>query len=122
MAVIGCPARRNHTEELGHVAAADLFGHEIAKLAIPARRQQRLVGKPDRARAGSGCRSVRLRRDYRDGQQVLRPRVLDLVRLAGRQVDGRARFELLLLAVDEHRPTAGCGVDDLLDALELPGE
>ena len=122
MAVIGCPARRNHTEELSHVAAADLFGHEIAKLAIPARRQQRLVGKPDRSRTGSGGRPVRLWRDCRDGQQILRPWVLDLVRLAGREVDARAGFELVFFAVDDHRPAAGRGVNDLLEAVEPPGE
>src|SRR4051812_18168839 len=70
VAVIGCPARRDHAEELSHVAAADLVCDEIAKLTVPARRQQRLVGEADCSPTVGGSRSVCLRRDCRDGQQV----------------------------------------------------
>src|SRR5204863_5126132 len=117
VAVIRCPAWRDHAVELRHIAAAELFRDEVAELAVAACRQQRLVGKPDRPRA-YGRRSVRLRRDYRDGQQVLRPPALDLVRLAGGQIDARAGLELVGLIVYDEPAAARRGVEDLLDALQ----
>ena len=122
VAVIGCSARCDDAVELRHVSAADLLCHEVAKLAIPAGRQQRLVGEPNRAPTGSQRRSVRLRRNRRDGQQLLRSGVLDLVRLAGGEIDAGAGLELVLFAFDEHRPATGDCVNDLLDALEPSGQ
>jgi 1-deoxyxylulose-5-phosphate synthase len=118
VAVIGRPTWGDDAVELRHVAATDLVRDEVAELPISARREHRLVEKPDRPQTGSrGC-SVCLRRDRGDGHQLLRAWVFDLVRLAGRKVDARARLELVFLAVDDHHPAAGRGIDDFLEAFE----
>src|ERR687888_2436912 len=109
---------RDDADELGDVEAADVLVDEVAKLAVRAGRQRRPV-TPTHGPPAWG-RLVLLRRGHRHDDEVLRPRRLDLVFLAGCDVGAGVGLELVRLAVDVERALAGDDEQDLLPIAEPP--
>ena len=118
VAVIGGAPGRDHAEELRHVAGSDFVVDEVAELAIAPGGKRGSVRVTDRPPFRAGRRPVVLRSAYSEDDELLRPRIVELEALAGRDVGPRVGLELMSTAVEDERAATGDDEEDLLDSLE----
>ena len=120
VAVVGCPPRRDHAEELRHVAGADVVVDEVPELAVASGRKRRPVPVADRSLLGAR-RGLVLRCADRDHDELLRPRVVELEAFAGRDVGARVRLEVVGTAVEDERALPRDDEENLLSSSRWSG-
>jgi hypothetical protein len=119
MAVHRCSPWRDHAQELRDVETACVLVHEVSELTVGACLEDGLVGVADRAAPRLGALLLRSR--DRDDHELLRPRVLDLVGLAGDHVGAGVGLELVLLAANAKGPPARDDEEELLPLVRATG-
>jgi hypothetical protein len=95
VAVSRRPAGIDHAEELRDVVRADLLVGEVAEAALASCGEGRAVGVADGALLPRGTRPILLREADGDDEELIGPRVVNLVRLPRSHVGAGVRLEVV---------------------------